>query len=59
VSRVFDAVNDSLMGTIADRTQTRWGKCRPYLLWLAVPFGLAGFLAFSSPDCATCTNTPS
>lgn len=50
VSRVFDAVNDPLMGTVADRTQTRWGKFRPYLLWMAVPFGLAGFLAFSSPD---------
>jgi GPH family glycoside/pentoside/hexuronide:cation symporter len=50
VSRVFDAVNDPAMGTIADRTQTRWGKFRPYLLWLAVPFALAGFLAFSSPD---------
>jgi GPH family glycoside/pentoside/hexuronide:cation symporter len=50
VSRVFDAVNDPLMGTVADRTQTRWGKFRPYLLWIAVPFGFAGFLAFSSPD---------
>jgi GPH family glycoside/pentoside/hexuronide:cation symporter len=50
VSRVFDAVNDPFMGTIADRTQTRWGKFRPYLLWMAVPFGFAGFLAFSSPD---------
>jgi GPH family glycoside/pentoside/hexuronide:cation symporter len=50
VSRVFDAVNDPFMGTVADRTQTRWGKFRPYLLWVAVPFGLAGFLAFSSPD---------
>jgi GPH family glycoside/pentoside/hexuronide:cation symporter len=49
-SRVFDAVNDPLMGTLADRTQTRWGKFRPFLLWMAVPFGLAGFLAFSSPD---------
>jgi len=50
VSRVFDAVTDPAMGTFADRTQTRWGKFRPYLLWMAVPFGLAGFLAFSSPD---------
>ena len=50
VSRVFDAVNDPLMGTVADRTRTRWGKFRPFLLWLAVPFALAGFLAFSSPD---------
>jgi GPH family glycoside/pentoside/hexuronide:cation symporter len=50
VSRLFDAVNDPFMGTVADRTQTRWGKFRPYLLWMAVPFGLAGFLAFSSPD---------
>lgn len=50
VSRVWDAINDPMMGTIADRTTTRWGKFRPYLLWGAVPFGLFGFLAFITPD---------
>ncbi|SFV15620.1 MFS transporter [Pseudoduganella namucuonensis] len=39
-----------LMGLIADRTQTRWGKFRPWILWTAVPFGLVSILAFSTPE---------
>ena len=50
VVRIFDAVNDPFMGIIADRTETRWGKFRPYLLWFAVPYGLAAFLMFTAPD---------
>lgn len=48
--RLFDAVNDPLMGVIADNTSTRWGKFRPYLLWFALPYGLAAVLMFSVPD---------
>ncbi len=50
VSRLWDGVNDPLMGIIADRTNTRWGKFRPYLLWLCVPFAIAGVLTFTVPD---------
>jgi GPH family glycoside/pentoside/hexuronide:cation symporter len=50
VSRIFDGVNDPLMGILADRTNTRWGKFRPYLLWLCVPFAIAGVLTFTVPD---------
>ncbi len=50
VARMLDTVTDPLMGTLADRTNTRWGKYRPYLLWLAVPFGICGFLLFAVPD---------
>jgi len=50
VSRIWDGVNDPLMGIIADRTKTRWGKFRPYLLWMCVPFALAGVLVFTVPD---------
>lgn len=50
ISRVWDGVNDPMMGMIADRTKTRWGKFRPYLLWLCVPFALMGVLTFTVPD---------
>lgn len=50
VSRLWDGVNDPVMGIIADRTETRWGKFRPYLLWLCVPFAIVGVLTFTVPD---------
>jgi GPH family glycoside/pentoside/hexuronide:cation symporter len=48
--RVVDLFADPIMGMIGDRTQTRWGKFRPYLLWMAVPFGVIGFLTFYAPS---------
>jgi GPH family glycoside/pentoside/hexuronide:cation symporter len=39
-----------VMGMIADRTNTRWGKFRPWLLWTALPFGIIGVLTFTTPD---------
>ncbi len=50
VSRIWDGVNDPMMGVIADRTKTRWGKFRPYLLWLCVPFAIVGVLTFTVPN---------
>ena len=50
VTRIWDAVSDPMMGIIADRTQTRWGKYRPFLLWIAIPFAIAGVLLFTVPD---------
>jgi len=50
VTRIWDAVNDPLMGMVADRTNTRWGKFRPYLLFVAIPFGIIGVLTFTTPD---------
>jgi GPH family glycoside/pentoside/hexuronide:cation symporter len=49
-SKIWDAVNDPIMGMIADRTQTRWGRFRPFLLWFAIPFGVMGALAFTTPN---------
>ncbi len=49
VSRLWDAVSDPMMGIIADRTHSRWGKYRPWLLWMALPFALAGVLLFVTP----------
>lgn len=53
IVRVFDAVTDPLMGSLADRTKTKWGSYRPYLLWLALPFALCSVLAFTSPEWLT------
>ncbi len=53
ISRIFDGINDPLMGIIADRTQTKWGHFRPYLLWMCVPFAIAGVLVFTVPDFGT------
>ena len=49
VTRILDTVFDPVMGMLADRTNTRWGKFRPYLLWMVVPFGVCGSLAFITP----------
>jgi len=48
--RLFDAVTDPIMGGLADRTRTRWGSYRPYLLWISLPYGLWAVLAFTTPD---------
>lgn len=48
--RLWDGLNDPLMGIIADRTSTPLGKFRPYLLWVAVPFGVIEVLTFSVPE---------
>lgn len=50
LSRFWDAVNDPLMGVIADRTSTRWGKFRPYLVWISIPIGIIGVATFFTPD---------
>jgi len=50
VTRLWDAAFDPIVGIIADRTETRWGKFRPYLLWMAVPFGIIGVLTFTTPS---------
>jgi len=50
VVRLFDAITDPLMGALADRTKTRFGQFRPYLLWLALPFAIISIMAFTTPD---------
>ena len=50
ISRFSDAFFDPVMGMLSDRTRTRWGKFRPFLLWGCVPMALAAFLTFFTPD---------
>ena len=50
VTKIIDAVSDPAMGLIADRTESRWGKYRPYLLWVAIPYAFLGYLLFLGPE---------
>jgi glycoside/pentoside/hexuronide:cation symporter, GPH family len=50
---LIGAFSDPIMGLIADRTRTRWGKFRPYLLWGAIPYGICGYLVFAGPNFST------
>ncbi|PID69117.1 MAG: MFS transporter [Flavobacteriales bacterium] len=50
ITRIWDAVSDPIMGIIADRTHTKWGRFRPYLLWMAIPFAIIGVLTFYTPN---------
>jgi GPH family glycoside/pentoside/hexuronide:cation symporter len=50
VARLWGALCDPIVGFLGDRTRSRWGKFRPWILWTAVPFGIIGFLAFTTPD---------
>ena len=49
VGRLWDAFFDPMMGVMADRTNTRWGKFRPWVLWTSVPWGIAMVLAYTNP----------
>lgn len=50
VARALDAISDPCMGLLADRTRSRWGKFRPWVLFGALPFGIVCVLAYSTPD---------
>ena len=50
LSRLLDGVSDLVMGSIIDRTKTRWGKARPWILWSAIPMGVGLILMFSVPE---------
>ena len=47
--RLLDTITDPIMGILADNTNTRWGKFRPYLLWFAIPFSVVFVLTFITP----------
>lgn len=49
ITRIWDTLFDPVVGTLSDRTHSRWGKFRPYILYLALPFGIIGVLTFTTP----------
>ncbi len=50
ITKIWDAVNDPMMGMIVDKTRTRWGKCRPYLVWMVIPMMVGLILLFAPVD---------
>lgn len=56
ISRVFDGISDIIMGVIVDRTHSRFGKARPWILRMCIPFAISGILMFSVP--ASWSSTP-
>ena len=53
ISRIFDGVSDVIMGIIVDKTKSRFGKARPWVLWMTIPYGLSAVLMFMVPANAT------
>ena len=50
ITKIWDAINDPMMGMIVDKTRTKWGKCRPYLLWMVIPMMVGTVLLFAPVD---------
>lgn len=50
ITRIWDSCCDPIVGVVADRTHSRYGKFRPYLLWVAIPFGVIAIFTFYTPD---------
>lgn len=50
VARIWDAMFDPIMGLTADRTNTRWGRFRPWILWSAIPWAVVMWLAYTTPN---------
>lgn len=50
ITRIWDAAFDPFVGILADRTETKWGKFRPYILWMMIPFGIFGIVTFTTPE---------
>ena len=56
VARLWDAFFDPIMGVLADRTQTRWGRFRPWVLWTSIPWAVVMVLAYTTPHFGTTLN---
>lgn len=50
ISRIFDGTSDVVMGIIVEKTNSRWGKCRPWLLWMSIPYAISAIALFTVPQ---------
>ena len=57
IARVWDAINDPMMGSIVDHTRTKWGKCKPYLMFIPIPIGIITILTFCNKTYTDYTST--
>ncbi len=57
ITRIWDSAFDPIVGVVADRTNSKWGKFRPYLLFLALPFSIIGVLTFITPEMSLTSKT--
>ena len=55
VTRIFDGFSDVIMGYIIENTHSKWGKARPWLLWMCVPYAISAVLLFAVPDSSVMT----
>ena len=49
-TRIFDAIIDPITGMLADRTKTKWGRFRPWLIWFAIPYAVLAVMTYTTPD---------
>ena len=57
LARIWDAINDPMMGSIVDHTRTKWGKCKPYLMFVPIPIGIITILTFCNKTYTDYTST--
>ena len=50
ISRIFDGTSDVIMGVVTEKTKSKWGKCRPWMLWMAVPYAITAVALFTVPQ---------
>lgn len=50
ISRIFDGTSDVIMGIVTEKTKSKWGKCRPWMLWMSVPYAITAVALFTVPQ---------
>ena len=50
ISRIFDGTSDVIMGVVTEKTKSKWGKCRPWMMWMAVPYAITAVTVYRAAD---------